>query len=286
MHRSSETGFRDLKYFWFRETENRRHPCRSCPAPAGQKQGGFELYLMDGARGVAIVETLFAKPASRLISAPGYPNASERIESGLLSWGGDTDDETNPLRSSHGILCRPRRFPMTWWGIDALRRIASDGADAASVGGHARRRYACDARFRLAGYRFKRQKKWGSMTCSAWSFPIGEEHRAGPGLDRCALAKPRLRSCGATRRFPGRLVDLPFFASRLRNFRNLSHLRRIPSAMIPPDRFDLSGRFVSCAGKGNCLGSHHGPCRLRCGWRRGHRLGSGPCAGAGGPAMS
>ena len=50
----------------------------------------------------------------------------ERVESGLLSWGGDTDDRTNPFE------VRMERYvdldaPDDVVGIEALRRIRRDG---------------------------------------------------------------------------------------------------------------------------------------------------------------
>ncbi len=57
---------------------------------------------------------------------PGCPNARERIESGLLSWGGDTDDAANPFEvrlSKYVDLDVPDEVI----GIEALRRIHSQG---------------------------------------------------------------------------------------------------------------------------------------------------------------
>ena len=39
---------------------------------------------------------------------PGCPNLSERAESGLLSFGGDTDHLTNPFEVRLGNWCGPR----------------------------------------------------------------------------------------------------------------------------------------------------------------------------------
>lgn len=52
------------------------------------KQGGFELYLTDGAQGGALWDRV-AEAGRPFGIGPGAPNDVERIESGLLSWGAD-----------------------------------------------------------------------------------------------------------------------------------------------------------------------------------------------------
>lgn len=86
---------RDLKYFGFRETSIGDIPV--VVARSGySKQGGFELYLMDGQRGTELWN-IVREAGKPWDIGPGYPNPTERIESGLLSFGGDTDDRTNPF---------------------------------------------------------------------------------------------------------------------------------------------------------------------------------------------
>ena len=89
------------------------------------KQGGFELYLMDGGRGAELWQRV--KQAGQPWGiGPGCPNAMERVESGLLSWGGDTDDETNPFEVRMGRFV-DLDAPTDVIGIDALRRIKAEG---------------------------------------------------------------------------------------------------------------------------------------------------------------
>ena len=86
---------RELKHFWFRPADLEGIPL--ILARSGwSKQGGFEIYLMDGAKGRALWN-LVAEAGRPWDIAAGCPNSIERIESGLLSWGGDTDDATNPF---------------------------------------------------------------------------------------------------------------------------------------------------------------------------------------------
>lgn len=71
--------------------------CRS----GWSKQNGFELFLTDGSRGVDLWDTVMAAGA-RFGIGPGTPNPSERIESGLLSFGSDNDPRTDPFEAGLG----------------------------------------------------------------------------------------------------------------------------------------------------------------------------------------
>ncbi len=111
---------RTLKHFRFRETTVGDIPV-ALARSGWSKQGGFEIYLMDGTRGTELWNIVREAGAPYGIG-PGNPNACERIENGLLSWGGDTDDETNPFE------VRMERYvdlnvPDDVIGIKALRQI-------------------------------------------------------------------------------------------------------------------------------------------------------------------
>ena len=86
---------RELKYFGFRVTKLDGIPL--VVARSGwSKQGGYELYLRDFNRG----DDLWARVAEAgkpYDIGPGTPNYIERIESGLISYGADTDSRTNPF---------------------------------------------------------------------------------------------------------------------------------------------------------------------------------------------
>ena len=115
---------REMKYFWFREVTLDGIPL--VLARSGwSKQGGFELYLMDGSKGTALWNIV--REAGRPWDiGPGNPNACERIESGLLSWGGDTDDATNPYEVRMGRYV-DLDVPDDVIGIEALRQIKAEG---------------------------------------------------------------------------------------------------------------------------------------------------------------
>ncbi len=94
--------------------------CRS----GWSKQGGFELFLTDGARGNDLWHIVMAAGEKYGIG-PGTPNHQERIESGLLSFGSDHDRETDPVEAGLAVytsLDKGHRFI----GRDALiERMAS-----------------------------------------------------------------------------------------------------------------------------------------------------------------
>ncbi|MGL4404677.1 MAG: glycine cleavage system protein T, partial [Notoacmeibacter sp.] len=91
---------RALKYFWFKETSVNGIPV-AVARSGWSKQGGFEIYLMDGSRGTELWNIV--KEAGKAWDiGPGNPNSHERIESGLVSYGGDTDDFTNPYEVRMG----------------------------------------------------------------------------------------------------------------------------------------------------------------------------------------
>lgn len=65
------------------------------------KQGGFEVYVDDVALGQALYDELFEKGRD-LDVRPGCPNALERMEGGLLSYGNDMDSRHSLLESGLG----------------------------------------------------------------------------------------------------------------------------------------------------------------------------------------
>lgn len=74
--------------------------CRS----GWSRQGGYELFLTDGTKGQALWD-LVAAAGEPYGIAPGTPHHMERIENGLLSYGSDTDDDTDPFEAGLGQWC-------------------------------------------------------------------------------------------------------------------------------------------------------------------------------------
>ena len=60
------------------------------------KQGGYEIYVENSKSGQALYDKLF-EAGKELNVKPGCPNLIERIESALLSYGNDMDNDDNPL---------------------------------------------------------------------------------------------------------------------------------------------------------------------------------------------
>ncbi|MEO0821307.1 MAG: glycine cleavage T C-terminal barrel domain-containing protein [Pseudomonadota bacterium] len=196
---------RRLKYFWFDDAEIEGIPLKVARA-GWSKQGGFELYLLDGTKGDRLWQIV--KEAGRPFGiGPGYPNPSERTESGLLNWGIDTDETTNPFE------VRMERFvdlevDDAVIGVPALRRIKAAGVKRHQLG------------IMLEGAEeAEDQSLWleiekagvaiGHMTHKAWSYRLKRmigfalvSVEAGPG-DSVAVLRDG-------RRIPGTLTPLPF----------------------------------------------------------------------------
>ena len=122
---------RDLKLFAFRETEIEGIPV--VLARSGwSKQGGFEIYLMDSARGPELWN-YFWEAGEPYGIGPGGPNSIERVESGLLSYGADTDDKTTPFEAGMGpfVSLSP---DVDYIGKEALMREHNQGPKRQRVG--------------------------------------------------------------------------------------------------------------------------------------------------------
>lgn len=115
---------RDLKHFWFTETELEGIPV-AVQRSGWSKQGGFEIYLREGSKGTQLWN-IFKEAGQPWGIGPGAPATAERYESGLVSLGGDTDDETNPFEIRLDKFT-DLQVPDDVIGITALRRIAEEG---------------------------------------------------------------------------------------------------------------------------------------------------------------
>ncbi len=171
------------------------------------KQGGFEFYLMDGTQGTRLWQLV--REAGRAWDiGPGNPNPCERIESGLLSWGGDTDGQTNPfeVRLAKYVDLQVADDVV---GIAALRRIAAQGPRRRQMG------VVLDEGERLGpGFAWHDivagERALGHMTNGVWSYRL--QKNIGFALvarDAAAGDAVHVRKDGAM--LAGRLVELPFF---------------------------------------------------------------------------
>jgi glycine cleavage system aminomethyltransferase T len=122
---------RQLKYFWFKETEIQGIPI-VVQRSGWSKQGGFELYLRDGSKGTQLWN-IFKEAGKPWGIGPGAPATAERTESGLVSVGGDTDENTNPFEIRLGKYLN-LDVADDVIGIKALRRIHAEGVRRHQLG--------------------------------------------------------------------------------------------------------------------------------------------------------
>jgi glycine cleavage system aminomethyltransferase T len=122
---------RGLKYFWFRDAEIEGIPV-AVQRSGWSKQGGFEIYLKDGSKGTKLWN-IFKDAGKPWGIGPGAPATPERVESGLVSVGGDTDDVTNPFEVRLGKYV-DLDVPDDVVGIQALRRIKAEGIKRHQLG--------------------------------------------------------------------------------------------------------------------------------------------------------
>ena len=122
---------RAIKYFGCIETDLHGIPLVLCRS-GWSKQGGFELFLRDRSRGDALWEMVKAAGQEFGIG-PGAPNHIERVESGLLSWGGDTTPDTNPFEANMAKFVDVN-CAVDYIGKAALQKIAAQGPARLMVG--------------------------------------------------------------------------------------------------------------------------------------------------------
>lgn len=196
---------KELKYFWFKETQIAGIPV--VVARSGwSKQGGFEIYLRDGSKGTELWNIVKAAGQPFNIG-PGNPSWCERVESGLISYGGDTDSETNPYEVRMGKYI-DLELPDDVIGVKALRKIKAAGPKRHSLGIIMDNLAPMSAGFSWAPVLVD-GRKVGDLTNIAWSYRlkknigfvlISSQHQVG---DRVAVAH-------GTHSELGTLTELPF----------------------------------------------------------------------------
>jgi len=196
---------RELRRFALRETTLDGIPL--VVARSGwSKQGGFELYLLDSRKATALWQ-LVMEAGRPFDIGPGSPNDVERIESGLLAFGCDTDARTNPFEVRLGRFV-DLDVPDDTIGIEALRRIAAVGPVRQQLGvmlaEEAPRERAVGRFAVLAG-----GERIGTTTELVWSYRLRRtiglvlvDRGAAPG------SAVEVRLDGGT--FAGTLRGLPF----------------------------------------------------------------------------
>ena len=96
------------------------------------KQGGFEIYVTNTQSGLELYDYLF-EVGKEFNVKPGCPNLIERIESGLLSYGNDFDNQDNPFE------CGFEKYvnldsEINFLGKEKLKKIKSNGISKRLMG--------------------------------------------------------------------------------------------------------------------------------------------------------
>lgn len=196
---------RDLKYFWSKEVEIDGIPT-SVQRSGWSKQGGFEIYLKDGSKGTKLWN-IFKEAGRPWGIGPGCPATPERIESGLINVGSDTDAQTNPFEVRLGKYV-DLDVPDDVIGIQALRQIKASGVRRHQLGmileGNEPTARSLDReRIMLKG------KDIGILTNCAWSFRM--KSRIGYALISAEVPTGTIVEVTRSGRpVQGKLVELPF----------------------------------------------------------------------------
>tara|TARA_B100000123_G_scaffold36246_1_gene23948 strand:- start:213 stop:1322 length:1110 start_codon:yes stop_codon:yes gene_type:complete len=115
---------KDLKFFgfdYFEFNETKHLIARS----GWSKQGGFEVYVENTQSGLQLYDQLF-ELGKEFNVKPGCPNLIERIESGLLSYGNDFDNNDNPFECGFGKYVN-LDTNINFLGKDKLKKIEKEG---------------------------------------------------------------------------------------------------------------------------------------------------------------
>ena len=115
----AELKFFGFDYFDFKGTKH-------LIARSGwSKQGGFEVYVENTASGQDLYDHLFEIGVEFNVK-PGCPNLIERIESGLLSYGNDFDNQDNPFECGFEKYVN-LESDVVFLGKEKLKKIKSYG---------------------------------------------------------------------------------------------------------------------------------------------------------------
>ena len=121
-----ELKFFGFDYFTFNEAKH-------LIARSGwSKQGGFEIYVENTDSGLRLYDHLF-EIGKEFNVRPGCPNLIERIESGLLSYGNDFDNNDNPFQCGFDKYV-DLETDINFLGKDKLKKIKEKGIDRKLMG--------------------------------------------------------------------------------------------------------------------------------------------------------
>ncbi|MDE0793698.1 MAG: dimethylsulfoniopropionate demethylase [SAR324 cluster bacterium] len=164
------------------------------------KQGGFEIYVNDAELGAQLWDELFAQGEELNVRA-GCPNLIERIESGLLSFGGDMGYDTTPFECGLDKYVS-LEADIESLSIDALRKRPAKTRLMGLV---------IDRQVKLKDLRlFSGGREIGVITSNTWS-PKYRTHLAFAKCDiNCIAERQELHVISSTGEVPARITELPF----------------------------------------------------------------------------
>ena len=96
------------------------------------KQGGYEIYVEDTNSGLNLYDFLF-ETGKEFGVKPGCPNLIERIESSLLSYGNDMDNNDNPYECGFDKFVNIES-EVNFLGKEKLKKINSEGISKKLMG--------------------------------------------------------------------------------------------------------------------------------------------------------
>ena len=98
------------------------------------KQGGFEVYVENTQSGLDLYDHFF-EIGEEFNLKPGCPNLIERIESGLLSYGNDFDNNDNPFECGFDKYVN-LDSEISFLGKEKLKKIKKEGIKRRLMGVH------------------------------------------------------------------------------------------------------------------------------------------------------
>ena len=96
------------------------------------KQGGYEVYVQNTLSGQKLYDQLF-EVGKEFNVGPGCPNLIERIESALLSYGNDFDNNDNPFECGFDQYVS-LNSEVNFLGKENLKKVKSDGIQKKLMG--------------------------------------------------------------------------------------------------------------------------------------------------------
>ena len=115
---------RDIRFFWFIETEIAGTPVLLARS-GWSGQGGYEIYLQDSSKAMDLWDAVWAAGQQYEVRA-GCPNLIERLETGLMSYGSDMTLATNALECGFDRFMNLDK-EAEYMSREALQRIAAEG---------------------------------------------------------------------------------------------------------------------------------------------------------------